>query len=287
MVLKLDKGWKTPRRTFDLAAGPLIMAVINVTPDSFSDGGHFNDLETAIAEAEKALEAGADIIDVGGESTRPGAARVTVEEELARVVPVVEDLAKRFDAAISVDTSKTEVALRSLDAGAEIINDISGFRFEPSLAKVVAERKAAVVLMHSRGLFEEMHSLAPVADIIDEVSSGLAAALATATEAGIDADRICLDVGIGFGKSQAQNLELLANLGFFKEHFPEYPILVGVSRKSFIGNLLDGAPTDSRLYGTLAANAAAIMAGANVVRVHDVKPHKDLIKVLAAISAAV
>jgi dihydropteroate synthase len=259
------------------------MAVINVTPDSFSDGGHFNDLESAIAEAEKALEAGADILDIGGESTRPGAERVDVEEEIARVVPIVEDLAKRFDAAISVDTSKAEVARRALDAGAEIINDISGFRFEPGLADVVARKNAAVVLMHSRGSFGEMHSLEPVPDIFEEVTEGLKAGIRSAELAGIGTESICLDVGIGFGKTQEQNLELLARLGGIVERFPESPLLVGVSRKSFIGGVIEGAGVGSRLYGTLAANAAAIMAGADIIRVHDVKPHADLIRMLKAI----
>jgi dihydropteroate synthase len=276
--------WKTSRREFDLSRAPLLMAVINVTPDSFSDGGHFADLETAIAEAEKALEAGADIIDVGGESSRPGASKISVEEELARVIPVVEDLAKRFDAAISVDTTKAEVAAKALEAGAEIINDISGFRFEPAVARVVADKAAAVVLMHSRGDFEEMHSLAPADDVFEDLFGGFERSLEVADQARIGRERICLDVGIGFGKTLEQNLELIRNLDRVIARYPDFPMLIGVSRKSFIGRILREASPDKRLYGTLAANAAAVLSGADIIRVHDVRAHKDLLEVLNAIN---
>lgn len=283
--LSIEAGavWRTSRRALDLGAGPLLMAIINVTPDSFSDGGEYLELDSAIAAAEKALEEGADILDIGGESTRPGSERVGVEEETARVIPLIEDLSRRFDAPVSVDTSKAAVAERALGAGAEIVNDISGFRFEPALAETVAKHGAGVVVMHSRGEFGEMHSLDPVEDITEEVVTGLERSVAIARRAGIGRESICLDPGIGFGKSFTQNLELIECLAEIKERLEGLPILVGVSRKSFIGKILDEAPVSKRLYGTLAANAAAIMNGADVIRVHDVAPHSDLIKVLRSI----
>ncbi|MCO6509500.1 MAG: dihydropteroate synthase [Aridibacter famidurans] len=279
-------SWKTAHRTLDLDAGPMLMAIINVTPDSFSDGGEYLELDSAIAAAEKALEEGADILDIGGESTRPGSARVSEEEEIARVVPLVEDLAKRFDAPISVDTSKRAVAERALEAGAEIINDISGLRFEPELAESVAESGAGIILMHSRGDFEEMHSLEPVEDIRFEVASGFTKSIGIAVTAGIEKQRICLDPGLGFGKSFEQNLELIRGLSEIKKKFPEFPILVGISRKSFIGKILGDAPVSRRLCGTLAANALAIVSGADILRVHDVKAHRDLIDVMKAIGVS-
>lgn len=274
--------WKTSRRELDLGAGPLLMAIINVTPDSFSDGGEYMEMESAIAHAEQALEQGADILDIGGESTRPGSARVSDEEEIARVVPLVEDLAKRFDAPISVDTSKKSVAERVLDVGAEIINDISGFRFESEMAEVVAERKAGIVLMHSRGAFEEMHSLEPVEDIFGEVVRGIGEGVAKCREAGIEPERICVDPGIGFGKTLDQNLEMIGSLAALKEALDDMPMLVGVSRKTFIGTVLGGVPVSQRLNGTIAANAIALMNGADIIRVHDVRPHKDLINIFKA-----
>lgn len=282
-----SRVWKTSRRELDLSEGPLLMAIINVTPDSFSDGGEYLELESAIAAAEKALEEGADILDIGGESTRPGAARVPEEEEVVRVIPLVEDLAQRFDAPISVDTSKKEVAIRALAAGAEIINDISGLRFEPELANTIAEEGAGLVLMHSRGDFREMHSLEPVADIQGEVVSGLERSIRNAQESGVDPQRICVDPGIGFGKSPDQNLFLIRSLSSIKDELGGLPTLVGLSRKSFIGKVLSDAPVSKRLYGTLAANAIALENGADVIRVHDVRPHRDLIRMFSAVSGRI
>lgn len=274
--------WKTSRRELDLGAGPLLMAIINVTPDSFSDGGEYMEMESAIAHAEQALEQGADILDIGGESTRPGSGRVSEEEEIARVVPLVEDLSKRFDAPISVDTSKKSVAERVLDAGAEIVNDISGLRFEPGMAEVVAERKAGIVLMHSRGEFDEMHSLEPVEDIFGEVVKGITEGIAKCRASGIEPKSICVDPGIGFGKTLEQNLELIGSLAALKEALDGMPMVVGLSRKSFIGKVLGDAPVSQRLNGTIAANAIALMNGADIIRVHDVRPHKDLIDIFKA-----
>lgn len=280
---QIRRVWKTSRRELDLGARPLLMAIINVTPDSFSDGGEYMEMESAIAHAEQALEQGADILDIGGESTRPGSGRVSEEEEIGRVVPLVEDLAKRFDAPISVDTSKKSVAEQVLDAGAEIINDISGLRFEPEMAAVIADRGAGIVLMHSRGAFEKMHSLEPVENILDEVVTGLRASVDNAREAGIATERICLDPGIGFGKTLEQNLELIGSLASVKAALGGLPMLVGLSRKSFIGKLLGDAPVSQRLNGTIASNAIALMNGADVIRVHDVRPNRDLIDIYAAI----
>lgn len=278
-----ERVWQTSRRTLDLGAGPLLMAIINVTPDSFSDGGEYLELDSAIAAAEKALEDGADILDIGGESTRPGSAKVDEEKEISRVLPLVKDLAKRFDAPISVDTSKRVVAERALDAGAEIINDISGLRFEPDLADAVAKAGAGIVLMHSRGSFDEMHSLEPVPDIRRAVVSELHDSIEFAATRGVGSGQICIDVGIGFGKSFEQNLELIRMLSSVKQELQGLPMLIGVSRKSFIGKILGDAPVSKRLSGTLAANALAIVNGADILRVHDVKAHRDLIDVVKAI----
>ncbi|REJ78292.1 MAG: dihydropteroate synthase [Acidobacteria bacterium] len=280
---QLGLVWKTSRRILDLGSKPLLMAIINVTPDSFSDGGAYLELDAAIAAAEKALEEGADIIDIGGESTRPGSRRVSVEEESERIVPLVEDLARRFEAPISVDTSKAEVARRALNAGAEIINDISAFRFDPGVAAVCAESGAGIVLMHSRGAFEEMHSKEPVPDIFKELVESLSESVQTGLDAGIAEESIVIDPGIGFGKSFEQNLELVGASDRLRAEINGFPVLIGVSRKSFIGRILDDAPVSNRLHGTLAANAVALMGGANVVRVHDVGPHFDLIQVLGAL----
>jgi len=259
------------------------MAILNVTPDSFSDGGSIASVNDALCQVERFIAEGADIIDVGGESTRPGSSRVTVDEEIARVVPVVEAIAKRFDIPVSVDTSKADVAERSLELGAEIINDISGLRFDARIADVAAASKAGLVLMHSRGEFEAMHSQPPVDDIIAEVSKNFRTAIATAEGRGVASESIVLDVGIGFGKSPEQNLELLAKLDRLVADFPQYPMLVGTSRKSFIGKLLDGAPAEGRLSGSLATAAVAVWNGASIVRAHDVKETVEAVKLLDAI----
>ena len=199
--------WKTSRREIDYRSRALVMAILNFTPDSFSDGGAISSVDDALRRAEKFVAEGADILDVGGESTRPGSARVTVEEETLRVVPVIEAIAKRFDLPVSVDTSKGEVAIRAIDAGAEIINDISGLRFDETIADIAARSSAGLVLMHSRGEFEDMHSQEPVADILKEVSNDFRRAITVAKDHGVAAQSIALDAGIGFGKSQSQNLE--------------------------------------------------------------------------------
>jgi len=273
--------WRTCKRELDLTK-PLVMAILNVTPDSFSDGGNFSDPEAALRNADRLVNEGSAIIDVGGESTRPGSSRVSAAEEIDRVVPVIERIAARFDVAVSVDTSKAEVAEAALYAGAEIINDISGLRFDDRLAGIAAESGAGLVLMHSRGEFETMHSQPPVEDIIAEVATDLRRSTGLAVSAGVSDAQIALDVGIGFGKTLDQNLELLAKLDRLIADFPQYPMLVGASRKSFIGKLLDDAPTDKRLFGSLAAAAIAVWNGANIIRVHDVAETVEAIKVVRA-----
>ena len=273
--------WQTSRRAIALDR-TLVMAILNVTPDSFSDGGRHSSADDALGEVERFIADGADIIDVGGESTRPGSSRVTVEEEIERVVPVVDAIAKRFDIPISVDTTKSEVAKRAIDAGAEIINDISGLRFDERIGEVAASSKSGLLLMHSRGEFETMHTQPAVADILAAVSEGFRASIAKAKSFGIADENIALDVGIGFGKTPEQNLELLAKLDRLVADFPLYPMLVGTSRKSFIGKLLGDAPVGERLTGSLATAAIAVWNGARIVRVHDVKQTAEAVKLVDA-----
>lgn len=275
--------WQTSRRQIDLSR-PLVMGILNVTPDSFSDGGRYADPEAALRRAETMIAEGADIIDLGGESTRPGSQPVSAETEAERTIPIIEAIVKRFDTPISIDTSKSEVAGRAVDAGAEIINDISGLRFDANMARAAAGRNAGLILMHSRGEFGAMHSQPAVADIVAEVTAGLRRSVETARSSGVADDAIVLDIGIGFGKTLGQNLELIAKLDRLVSEFEPYPILVGTSRKSFIGKILDDAPPTERLGGSIASALAAIVNGARVVRVHDVRETVGAIKIAAAIA---
>jgi dihydropteroate synthase len=261
------------------------MGVLNVTPDSFSDGGRFFSVDAALRRAEEMINEGADILDVGGESTRPAAGRelVSADEETRRVAPVIEAVARRCSAPISVDTTKPAVARAALEAGAEIVNDISGLRFAPELADVAARAGAGLVLMHSRGAFAEMHALAPVPDIWDELHEGLSRSIETATQRGVSHQSIILDPGVGFGKSPAQNVELAARPDRMQALFPDFPLLYGTSRKSFIGRILGDAPPDARLHGTMATVAVAVLRGAHVVRVHDVKAAVETVRVAEAL----
>jgi dihydropteroate synthase len=280
------REWKVARRTLALGGRTLVMGVLNVTPDSFSDGGHFFDPEHALAHAGEMLADGADIIDIGGESTRPGGSHVTTEEELRRIVPIVERLRAQFpQALISVDTTKAEVARAVLNAGAEIINDISALRFDESVADEAARAGAGLVLMHSRGTPATLHSLPPVAHILPEVTQSLRRSIAIAGERGVTPAQMAIDPGIGFGKSQRQNLELLAKLNALVTEFAGFPLLVGTSRKSFIGRLLGDAPPEQRLHGTMASLTAAILGGAHVIRVHDVRAAVETARVADAIKA--
>jgi len=279
-------------RRLPIGERTLVMGILNVTPDSFSDGGEFFSLDKAIAHAEQMVAEGADIIDVGGESTRPGgAAIVSAAEELERVVPVIEELTKRFDAPISIDTTKAIVARAALDAGAAIVNDISALRFEPEIADEVAKSGAGLVLMHSRGTPGALHGLEPVADIIQEVTSSLRSSIEIAEGRCVQRESIVIDPGIGFGKSQEQNLELVAKLDQLVAAFPDFPLLIGTSRKSFLGRILADengtpAPSEERLHASLASMTAASLKGAHIVRVHDVKAAMEAVRVTDAINLA-
>jgi dihydropteroate synthase len=255
------------------------MGVVNVTPDSFSDGGLYLDPEAAIAHGRELVEAGAKILDVGGESTRPGAEPVAEAEELRRVVPVVEGL-RDCGAAISVDTSKAAVAAASLDAGATIVNDVTALRGDPEMAALCAERNATVILMHMRGDPRTMQHDPVYMDVVAEVRDFLAERLEAAVAAGIERERIWLDPGIGFGKTGEHNLELLRRLGELREL--GRPLVVGTSRKSFIGRF-DGSAADERLGGTIASSVLAAAEGADVLRVHDVAEMAQAIKLAAAV----
>ncbi len=258
------------------------MGVVNVTPDSFSDGGLYLDPEAAIRHGLELVEDGAEILDVGGESTRPGAEPVGVEEELRRVVPVVRGLSGA-GALISVDTSKAAVAGAALDAGAEIVNDVTALRGDAAMAGLCAERGATVVLMHMLGEPRTMQEDPRYGDVVAEVKAFLAERLEAATAAGIDAEQVWLDPGIGFGKTPAHNLELLRRLGELADL--GRPLVVGTSRKSFIG-ALDGSPARDRLGGTIASSVLAAAEGATVLRVHDVAEARQALRVAAAIAAA-
>src|SRR5271163_4030115 len=266
--------WNIGARTLELGRRTLIMGVVNVTPDSFSDGGMFIDAEKAVVRAEQLLDEGATIIDIGGESTRPGSAVVSEEEERRRVLPVIRDLKRRrADAVVSVDTYKASVARAAVELGAEVVNDVSGFRWDPKMAKTIAELKVGAVLMHSRGRPEEWRSLPPIGDPVLMVKRDLRQWAETATLAGIKRDRLVLDPGFGFGKRFEENYPLLAHFGELQQM--GFPLLAGVSRKSFIGRMLarDGADAQvgERLYGTLAAEAALILKGVHIIRTHDVR----------------
>jgi dihydropteroate synthase len=278
-------GWGAIRigeRTFS-GPGPFIMGVVNVTPDSFSDGGRYLDPGAAVTRALELAAQGADLVEVGGESARPGAAPVPVDEEIRRVVPVLERLRDcGFPLPIAVDTSKPEVARKALRAGAALVNDVRGLA-DPRLAEVVAEAGAPVVLMHMRGTPADMQSRASYRDVVAEVGEELAEALARAAAAGIPAERTLLDPGVGFAKTAEQSLTLLRRLAELKAL--GRPLLVGPSRKSFIGKVT-GAAAEDRLPGTLAAVAACVLAGAEFLRVHDAAAARQAAQVAAAIRDA-
>lgn len=260
-----------------------LMGVLNVTPDSFSDGGRFFDAGAAVKRALQMKEEGADIIDVGGESTRPGAAPVEPAEEMRRVLPVVEAIASDTTLPVSVDTMKADVAAAALQAGAIIVNDVSAMRADPAMARVVAESGAGVVLMHMLGEPRTMQKDPRYDDVVSEVNQTLLGWARGAEEAGIAREAIVLDPGIGFGKTVEHNLSLVRHVAVFADG--GYPVLVGPSRKSFIGTVL-GADVDQRLEGTAAVVTWLTANGANIIRVHDVRAMSDVIRMTAAITAA-
>lgn len=267
----------------DFSQKTYIMGILNVTPDSFSDGGQYFDKSTAIKRAIQMAEDGADIIDIGGESTRPGSQPLAIEEELRRTLPVIEALTKEINTPISIDTYKSEVANRALDAGAAMVNDISGLRFDCEMPKVVSAYKVPVVIMHIKGTPKDMQKNPAYEALIPEIMDYLRDSIRAAKESGIAEDMIIIDPGIGFGKTFEHNLEILHNLYNFT--LLERPVLVGPSRKAFIGMILGDVPAGERLEGTAAATAISIINGANIIRVHDVKEMVKVAKVANAVKS--
>lgn len=263
--------------SFNWGERTYLMGVLNVTPDSFSDGGDFFTPDAALAQAQSLVEAGADIIDIGGQSTRPGAEQVSVEEELNRVLPVVERLRSRLSVTISVDTTRAIVAQRVVDAGANLVNDISGGTFDSDMLSTVAQLGVPIVLMHMRGTPQTMQQLTDYHDLMGEIYQFLERQVAAAEKAGIKRSHIIIDPGIGFAKTAAQNLEILRKLPTL--HSLGVPILVGVSRKSFIGHILHQPNPKARVWGTAAACCGAIAGSADILRVHDVLEMRDVCRV--------
>jgi len=268
-------------RTLDLGPRTFVMGILNVTPDSFADDGRRLDADVAIAAALDMAAAGADIIDIGGESTRPGAAPLSADEEIHRVLPVLEGLRGRVAVPLSIDTYKADVAEWALDLGATIVNDISALAYDPALAPVVARRRAAVILMHNRGRSSDMYARATYGRVVDDIVSELGARIRAAEGAGVAPERVIVDPGIGFAKRAPHSLELLADLARLTAL--GRPILCGPSRKSFLTAALGDVPPDARDWGTAAATTAAVLAGAHIVRVHDVRGARDVVRVADAI----
>jgi dihydropteroate synthase len=261
----------------------LVMGTLNLTPDSFYDGGRYPTKAAVIEQALQMVEEGADIIDIGGESSRPGARPVSVAEELERVIPVIEGIHKRSDILLSVDTTKAVVTTEAIEAGASIVNDISALRFDPKMSGVIAKSNAFVVLMHMKGTPETMQKGPSYNDPVEEIKAFFVERIATALSAGIPADKIVIDPGIGFGKRLSDNLAIIRGLSRFSAFGA--PILVGLSRKSFLGDILN-LPAEKRLEGTVAANAIAILNGADIIRVHDVKEGRRTADVARALRNA-
>ena len=299
--MRASYRWELRSRVLDLGRRTLIMGVVNVTPDSFSEGGRFFESQAAIPHALELLDEGADILDIGGESTRPGTRvqpdetshkpLVPEKEELRRVMPVIEAVLKQRPAAVvSIDTYKSGVAHRAIDAGAEIVNDVSAFQWDDAMAATCADLQCGVVLMHTRGLPSEWRNLKPEADIASLVAHDLANRVQVALDSGVERERIVLDPGFGFGKNFEENYPLLAGLD--RLHGLGFPLLTGTSRKSFVGRTVgkrrgcDDVPPKERLFGSLAAMMASILHGAHIVRVHDVKPAVEAAAVADEVLAA-
>ncbi len=268
-----NRSYFTPRRSLPLGAKTYLMGILNVTPDSFSDGGEFVDVEQALVQFRMMLEEGADIIDVGGESTRPGHDPVPVDEEIRRVVPFIEQARAESDVLISIDTSKAAVAEAALDAGADIVNDVWGAQRDPEMAGVIGKHAAACVLMHNRPAEEAGHG-----DVVEAIRSFLEVSVAKVQAAGVRADAMMLDPGLGFGKTYEENWEIMRRL-------PEinamgYPVLLGASRKSMIAKLLELKDPKARLSGTLGTTALAVQAGIDCIRVHDVRENRECADIL-------
>ena len=273
--------WKIRDREIDLSRRALVMGIINATPDSFSDGGSFLDPQAALAHGLRMVAEGAEILDVGGESTRPGAQSVPADEEIQRILPVIRALRRESQVLISIDTSKAAVAQAALDAGADIINDVTGLRGDPDMSALAASSKAGLVIMHMQGEPRTMQVSPAYEDVVSEVGEFFRHSLSVAIASGIDPMCIALDPGIGFGKSPEHNRRLLAELSAF---FPlGRPLLVGVSRKSFLGWLAGSAEMDDRFWPGVALTSLCRERGARILRVHDVKPHTEALRMTEAI----
>jgi dihydropteroate synthase len=282
-ISKTHYSIRCRKKTYALGKRTLLMGVLNVTPDSFSDGGIYFEKEKAIAHGLRMVEEGADFIDIGGESTRPGSKPLELEEELRRVIPVIESIAKEVDVPISIDTYKSTVAERAIDAGAEIINDISGLHFDPDLGQVAAKQNVPIILMHIRGTPETMQKDVHYDSLFSEILQYLKESIQGAESAGIDPQQIIIDPGIGFGKNLEDNLLIIKNLQEFR--VLGKPILLGTSRKSFIGKILN-AEVNGRLEGTLSSIAICVLNGAHIIRCHDVLQAKKAVSVADAIRLA-
>jgi dihydropteroate synthase len=270
-------AWKAKRDAFlrKIGTRPLVMGILNITPDSFSDGGRFENIDAAVAHAKRMVADGCDIVDVGGESTRPGATPLSARDELARVEPVLATLDGTLDAPVSIDTYKAETAARAIDLGAILVNDVWGLQKDPAIAGVIAEREAAVVIMHNR--LEKDAAL----DILADIRRFFDRALELAARAGIPAERIILDPGIGFAKTSQQNRDVVARVGELADY--GRPIMIGVSRKAFLGGMSDGS--EASLIGTIAVNLAAAANGVAIFRVHDVAEHVTALRVFQTVKA--
>ena len=279
-ILKSQFILRCHKRTFTLGKKTLLMGVLNVTPDSFSEGGLFFNREKAIAHGLKMVEEGADILDIGGESTRPGSKPLEMEEELHRVIPVIETLAKEVDVPISIDTYKSRVAQKSIGVGAEMINDISSLHYDPEMAQVAAKENTPIILMHIRGTPETMQKEISYKSLFSEIIQYLKEGIQRAESAGVDQEQIIIDPGIGFGKTLEHNLLIIKNLSEFR--ILGKPILIGTSRKTFLGKILN-AEVGDRLEGTLSSIAIAVLNGAHIIRCHDVLQAKKAIAVADAI----
>jgi dihydropteroate synthase len=276
--------WRTSRRVFDLRERGVVMGILNVTPDSFSDGGRFAGTEAAVEHALRMVAEGAEIIDIGGESTRPGSEAVPLDEELRRVVPVIEKLRTLSEVAISIDTSKAAVARAALEAGAEIVNDVTALSGDPAMSAVAAASGAGVVLMHMRGTPRTMQKDPSYDNVAREVKTYLASRLAAARADGIAPDRLAVDPGIGFGKTVQHNLELIASLGTFADL--GCPVLLGASRKSFLATVADGTEPADRDAPTVALTSLGRELGARIFRVHAVRPNVQALRLTEAVLSA-
>jgi len=286
MTAAMIPAWTLRDRTFRWGDRTYVMGVLNVTPDSFSDGGQFNTLESALSQAKHLINAGVDILDIGGQSTRPGAEQISVEEERRRVIPVIEAIRASEDknlahGIISVDTTQAEVARAAIRAGADLVNDISGGTFDSAMFSTVADLGIPIILMHIRGTPETMQKNTDYTDLIGEIYDFLERQIQTAQAAGLSHSQIAVDPGIGFAKSYAQNLEILRQIPTFRQL--HCPILIGPSRKSFIALILNQPEPKERAWGTAAACCAAIAGGADILRVHDGKEMVEVCKVADAI----